>query len=177
MVQSIVETFYYLLMEYSYISLKLALMKDLVLFILLLTSISCYSQEDIIRSQDIESVTVEATRGKEIAFEDSKYYIIDFHINNQGKFLLVSNRRKYFVYLLDTRMEVKDKMKLDFHPRSIYYDCLGLLHVLAKDSMYQIEIIEDKLVIYERNSIMLLTRFFNNCVAESNETVIFGSLC
>lgn len=135
-----------------------------------------HGQEDSIKVQEQDEMQVNFTMKKEIAFQDPKYYILDFHIDERGKVLLVSNLRKYFVYLLNDQMEIGHSLQLDFHPKSLYFDCLGQLHVVSRDSMYQLEIQDQHLSIYERNSIMLYHQFFKYCAGKNGDVVYMKSM-
>ncbi|OFZ58634.1 MAG: hypothetical protein A3D92_15610 [Bacteroidetes bacterium RIFCSPHIGHO2_02_FULL_44_7] len=151
-------------------------LKPILFFCLCTLAQFSHGQEDSLNVQEQEEMQVNFTMKKEIAFQDAKYYILDFHIDERGKVLLVSNLRKYFVYLLDDQMKVNHSLRLDFHPKSLYLDCLGHLHIVSMDSLYQLEIIEKKLTIYERNSIQLYYRFFKDCVGQNGDVVYLKSL-
>jgi len=151
-------------------------LKSILLFCGCTIALFSRGQEDSVEVQEQEEMQVNFTMKKEIAFQDSKYYILDFHIDERGKVLLVSSLRNYFVYLLGDRMEVSHSLRLDFHPKSLYLDCFGQLHVVSMDSLYQLEIIDKKLTIYDRNSIQLYYRFFKDCVGQNGDVVYMKSL-
>lgn len=147
-------------------------MKKLILLAIILMPLAIYCQIDT-TVQQVKEVSVNYTKKKEVAFEDEKYFIIDFHIDSNATFLLVSNRRNYFIYSLNSLMQTEHKLKLKFHPKSLYLDCLGNTHIIARDSMYQLEKINNQGVITHRNSIMLYHRYFKDCVADNDSFVIF----
>ena len=120
--------------------------------------------------QEIEEVHV-LSSFTEIAFEDSKNYIIDFEVSELGYYVLLKHIRKYQLVKLDEELGVVSKMNLNFKPTQLFSDCLGGLHLLSKDSMYQINTYSDKLSIFERNSIDLYHEFYKNCVGQSGDYV------
>lgn len=151
-------------------------LRTLLLICLCTVGLFSYGQEDSSKVLEQEEMQVNFTMKKQIAYQDSKYYIIDFHIDERGKVLLVSNLRKYFVYLLNDQMEMGHSLRLNFHPKSLYLDCLGNLHVVSRDSMYQLEILDKQLSIYERNSILLYHQFFKYCAGENGDVVYMKTL-
>ncbi len=120
--------------------------------------------------QEIEEVIVSSNFG-EIVFEDSKHFIIDFHISELGRYVLLKHMRHYQLLKLNSELEVISAMKLDFKPTTLFSDCLGNLHVLSKDSMYQLNIYTEQLSIFERNSMDLYYDFFEKCIGRSDQYV------
>lgn len=144
-------------------------------FIILVSSFPSFGQIDSLTTKDkaiqeIEGVTVSSNH-KQIAFEDSKNYIIDFEVNELGFYVLLKHMRKYQLYKLNDQMEVVSKMKLDFKPTRLFSDCLGSLHLFSKDSMYQLNTYSSELSIFERNSIDLYHDFYKNCVGQSGDYI------
>ena len=120
--------------------------------------------------QEIEEVLI-SSNFKEIAFEDSKNYIIDFEVSELGYYVLLKHLRKYQLVKLDEQLNVITKMNLNFKPTQLFSDCLGSLHLLSKDSMYQLNTYSDNLSIFERNSIDLYHDFYKKCVGQSGDYV------
>ena len=120
--------------------------------------------------QEIEEVYVSSSF-TEIAFEDSRNYIIDFEVSELGYYVLLKHMRKYQLVRLDEELGVVSKMNLNFKPTQLFSDCLGNLHLLSKDSMYQINTYPNELSIFERNSIDLYHEFYKNCVGQSGNYV------
>jgi hypothetical protein len=120
--------------------------------------------------QDIEGVVV-SSNFTQIAFEDSKNFIVDFEVNELGYYVLLKHLRKYQLYKLNDDLDVVSKIDLDFKPTKLFSDCLGNFHVLSKDSMYQLNTYSDQLSIFERNSIDLYNDFYKSCVGQSGDYV------
>lgn len=123
--------------------------------------------------QNFENIEISANPIKEIVYNDSKQYILDFYIGDAGRLLLLRKRSHYFVYTLNSKMNVESKLKLTFKPEQLYHDCLGFLHVLARDSMYQLDITNGNIRIVEANPISLYDNFFEKCVAGNQSHLIF----
>lgn len=147
-------------------------MKTTLLALVCLLSFLSFAQ-DSLRTQKIIEVSVSHTRKKEIAFKDSKYFIIDFHIGEKGNFILLNRFKKYYLYSLNYKMELEHQIQLEFKPTSLFRDCLGFVHVMSKDSMYQVEKFGHQVVLYERSSISLYLNFFKNCIGQNDSIVIF----
>lgn len=143
---------------------------------ILFACIQAKGQVDSLKQLRFDEIIITAQKSKQIAYSDEKYYIIDFHIDTSKTILLLTNLNKYYVYSLDYNMKKQDALRLNFHPTSLYLDCLGSLHIMSRDSMYQLELINKKLSIFERNSITLYKTFFKHCVAEIGSFVILKTL-
>ena len=157
-------------------------MKTALLVYIFLLAGTLYGQDTIspmdstVRLKEIGDVFVSAKSKKEIAYKDSRYYIMDFHIDSNGTFLLLNRFSMYFVYLLNSDMEPIVKKNVSFHPKKLFSDCTGELHVLSKDSMYRIEKSGDSLQFSERRSIDRYTYYFRDCVGSNDLGLIFKSV-
>lgn len=127
-----------------------------------------FAQEDTTSIQEIGEVNAVFTRNKEIAYSDDRFFIMDFHIDTTGKYLLVTHFKKYYVYALDWEMNVRDRLHLPFHPRQLYIDCMGRLQVVSKDSMYRVGEVNGHLRIEEQSSIKNYFAFYQNCMGKAD---------
>ncbi|MFT6244552.1 MAG: hypothetical protein ACJA0U_003497 [Salibacteraceae bacterium] len=132
--------------------------------------------QDTLMEQQLDDVQVRLKLEKEIAFSDSKHFILDFHIGKRGIFLLLKQRNNYFAYLLDNDFKVEDRLQLDFKPKELFSDCFGILHILGRDSIYQLENRSKELFIYETNPIDLYDLFLKGCIANNSTHLIFKRL-
>lgn len=135
---------------------------------------SLYAQDTIV--QDLENIEIRISPDKEIAFSDSKHYILDFHVGSKGTFLLLKQRNNYFAYSLEDDLRVESRLKLSFKPKQLFADCLGFLHILSSDSIYQLERLNGELFVYESSPISLYHSFFERCIAGNSRQVIFRHL-
>jgi hypothetical protein len=150
-------------------------MKTLLLALICFSTFLSFGQ-DSLRSQRLTEVSVSHSRKKEIAFKDSRYYIMDFHIDSNGTFLLLNRFKKHYLYLLDSDMNLKVKKLITFHPKSLFLDCTGALHVFSRDSMFLIEKSADTLLFTEKKSLDLYKYYFRDCEASNDVGLIFKSI-
>lgn len=145
----------------------------LIFLIALVCPMASYGQEDSLKSQVIEEVKISGKSKKEIAYKSSRYYIMDFHIDTNGTFVLLNRFRKYYLYALDDRMKPKMKKYIPFHPKSVYMDCTGQFYVMSKDSMYQVEKKKGELVFTKKYPITRYQYYYKDCVANNDAGMIF----
>ncbi len=150
-------------------------MKTILLALVCFSTFASFGQ-DSLRSQKIKEVSVSHSRKKEIAFKDSRFYIMDFHIDSNGTFMLLTRFKKYYLYLLDSDMNLKVKKNITFHPKSLFLDCTGALHLFTKDSMFRIEKSADTLLFTEKKSLDLYKYYFRDCEASNDVGLIFKTV-
>lgn len=143
----------------------------LLVFALVIATCS-FSQEDTTAIQEIEEMSVSFSKEKEIAYSDSEFFIIDFHIDTSGKYLLVRHFRNYFVYTLDENMQVDQRLELKFHPLKLFPDCMGRIHVLSKEVMYCLGTIRGKLKIVDKTSMRDYYSFYKFCKGAVQDYVV-----
>jgi hypothetical protein len=139
----------------------------------LLMSQLVFSQEDTLRVQQLDEMVVSFK--KEIAYGDREYFITDFHVGVRGRFVLMKRFSKYRLHYLDENMQAISQLDIDSRGKrlKLYEDCLGFLHLMAPDSLHQLEVLNDKeVVIWESNPISVYHRFLKNCIASNEEGMI-----
>lgn len=146
-------------------------MKYIALFFLLHISSLAFSQEDSVKVIDLDEITI--SFDKEIAYGDRRYFITDFHVGHRGQYVLMKRFSKYVVYYLDDNMNPKSELELDFRATKLFSDCLGYLHVLARDSIHQLEVLDDSLVIWQSSPIRLYHTYLKNCVGSNEKGMIY----
>ncbi len=132
-----------------------------------------FSQVDDSTYQKIDEVIISAEQNKEIIFEDSKYYIVDFVVSETNTLLLMKSFGKYFIYELDEDMQLRDKFRLKMDADFLYEDCFGNTHIVAKDSVYSI--MSDSLGLFFTD-VHPKREFMNSmskCVGSTFEKIIF----
>lgn len=138
-------------------------MRSLLFATILLISYSATGQDTLLNKQ-LDEVRIHINLEKEIAFEDQKYFILDFHIGERGNFLLLKHLNHYFVYSLSLQFKIEDRLRVDFKPEVFFNDCFGFLHIIGRDSIYQLETVDDQLLIYESNPIEFYHSFLEPCI-------------
>ncbi|GEM_PF-2620624 len=134
-----------------------------------------FSQEDTIKSLEFEEITISAIPQKEIAFKSPRHFILDFHIDSTGTFLLLKHFNQYSIQTLDNSFKKTFEMPLFFHPRFLFSDCMGNLYVLSKLFMYQLKIIDGELTIIDKIPANYYD-YIKDCVAVNNKGLIFKIL-
>ena len=130
------------------------------------------SQEDSL-ILDLDEVTFSFQ--KEIAYTDADFFITDFYVGERGCFVLLKRFSKYRVYSLDENMQPTGMLTIDFKAKRLKFfeDCLGFVHLMSQDSLYQLEVINDyDLVIWEANPMSVYYRYFRNCAGSNKEGMI-----
>ena len=146
-------------------------MKYIALLIFIHISSIALCQEDSVKVIELDEVRI--SFDKEIAYSDGRYFITDFHVGQRGRFLLMKRFSKYIIYSLDERMNPKSELELDFKATKLFSDCLGYLHVLARDSIHQLELIDDSLVIWQSSPIRFYNVYLKNCVGSNSAGMIY----
>jgi hypothetical protein len=141
-----------------------------VFTIVLLSVEVLIGQEDSLKFIELDEIKI--SYKKEIAYGDKRYFITDFHVGDRGTFILMKRFSKYVIYHLDDNMEPKAKLHLNFRPTRFFNDCLGYLHIMARDSIHQLEIVSDSLVVWESNSIHFYNTYLKNCVGANKNGMI-----
>ena len=131
------------------------------------------SQEDSLRSMELDEIKISFS--KEIAYGDTRYFITDFHVGERGNYLLMKRFSKYIIYHLDGNMIPTSELTLHFRPTKLVRDCLGYLHVMARDSIHQLEIIDNKVVIWDSNPISFYKNHLKTCVGVNETGMIHGN--
>jgi hypothetical protein len=123
--------------------------------------------------QDVDEVIISSKRKKTIAFEDPKYYIVDFTVSETRTLLLMKNLGIYYIYELDQDMNFRHKLRLDVNANSLFDDCFGNTHVVTKDSLYFI--LDDSLGIFltETQPKRRFIAAISKCVGMTSEKFAF----
>lgn len=136
---------------------------------------SAFSQVDDTTFQSIEGVTVTSEKEKKIAFEDAKYYIVDFTISEARTLLLMKNFGNYFVYHLDEEMRPVHKLDLGLNADKFFEDCFGNTHLVTRDSVYLIEKDSIGLFLTDTHPRREFMSAMKKCAGSTSEKVIFES--
>lgn len=123
--------------------------------------------------QDIEEVVISSKRKKTIAFEDPKYYIVDFSVSENRTILLMKNLGTYFIYELDEDMNFRHKLRLKVNANSLFDDCFGNTHVVTRDSVYFILNDSFGLFLTEVHPRVKFMSAMEKCAGTTSEKIIF----
>ena len=142
-------------------------------FIFVLTSINSFSQVEDTTYQEVEGVLVSSEKERQIVFEDTKFYVIDFAFMEERTFLLLRNMGKYVLTELDEQLALKQELQLEQNANSLFTDCFGNIHLVAKDSAYLILTGEAELSLTEPQPTAEFLGAMKKCVAMTSEKLIF----
>lgn len=126
--------------------------------------------------QTLNEVVIKSVREPVPFFKDEEYSVLDYEVENTLIYLLVYRFRMskaQLICLSDRGDTIATSAKLSFQPNGLFSDCLGYLHVIGKDSSYQVYLKKDTILFPYRTEI---TRFFSrmlNCVASSDDWLYF----
>lgn len=149
-------------------------MKNNYLILLMFITTHLYGQEDSLFSkepQNIPDITVYGVGN--VIYENPGIYLLDFHIDECGKYLLLKGKSNYFISKLDDNMEMKSNFLLSFKPEALYRDCMGNLQIVSKDSVYKVDEKSIEIGIFEPNSMDFFEKYYANCLGQTNEHLIY----
>lgn len=94
---------------------------------------------------DLEEVVISAERVQWV-YPKKNVHIIDFEVQPDGGLLLLCKDQKtYFLRLTDADDETVNELEIREHPVRFFKDCLGEVHIVYRDSCYQIVRENDRL--------------------------------
>lgn len=109
-------------------------------------------------------------------FKDDKYAVLDYEINQDLIYLLNFKFRLSKSELLvksfygDT---IAPPLTLNFKPTGLFLDCLGYMHVLSKDSIYQVYLGKETLSLIYKYDIEKFHATLEDCVASTDAALYF----
>ena len=125
--------------------------------------------------QELETVNIESI-GPESALDINAVNVIDYFPFNETILTLKRHRGRYYVGLDSLGKEGK---KFEFNydkPKRLFLDCLGNMHVVCSEVVYQIAISEDELVIIDKISKSQFNLLLEPCVAKLDDKYVMKSL-
>lgn len=149
----------------------------LQIILFLLFSNIIFAQEDSLflkQTQDLKEVSFSAFG--QIIFEAQSIYLLDFHVDETGKYLLLKGRKNYFISRLDENSAMKSNYLLNFKPNRLFRDCMGSLYVISKDSIYKVDEASEEIGIFEPNPIAFFIDNYAYCETETENHLVYKSL-
>lgn len=123
--------------------------------------------------QEIEEVLVTSEQKKNIVFEDSKYYIVDFTLSEKNALLLLKNRGEYYVHMLDDDMKPIQKLLIEQNASALFEDCFGNTYLVAKDSVFFISEDSLTLTLTDSQPRAEFMASMQKCVGSTSDKIIF----
>ena len=129
--------------------------------------------------QKLDEVIISDSDYKTI-FQKENHFIIDYHPLPNNK-VLIANRIKGINYLrlISEDDKINHKLTLSFKPKKIEQDAFGNIHLLSKDSVYQLSIKEEsnnfiafvaKITVHDYN------QYISNLICIQNNRAVFQQL-
>ena len=138
-------------------------------------SMTLYMERDI---HELKEVEIRANR-IEPFFKDEHFTLRDYEIDSGFVYLLVYRNRVSKEELICRNLEgdtVARSGILPFTPTSLLKDCLGYLHVVGKDSVFQVYRRDQFLQMIHVVGMAKFNDVLANCVASTNQVLFFKKM-
>ncbi len=138
-------------------------------------SMTIYMDREI---RELKEVEIRANR-IEPFFKDEHYTLKDYEIDSGFVYLLVYRNRISKEELICKNLEgdtVARSGILSFAPISLLKDCLGFLHVVGTDSVYQVFRMDKVLRMIHSVGMAKFNDVLANCVASTNQVLFFKKM-
>jgi hypothetical protein len=109
-------------------------------------------------------------------FKDDKYAVLDYHVGQGLIFLLVYKFRRARSELICQTLSGDTLLApcpIHFKPTGLYHDCLGNLHVLSKDSIYQVYLGNEIISLIYEYDIERFESSLVNCMIATEDAMYF----
>lgn len=138
-------------------------------------SMTLYMDREI---HELQEIVIKANK-IEPFFKDDFYTIRDYEIDSGLVYLLIYRNRVSKEELICKNLSgdtIARSEILFFTPKSLFKDCLGYLHVVGLDTVYQVYRKEKVLYIIQPAGIDKFNEVLINCVASTKQLVFFKKL-
>ena len=138
-------------------------------------SMTIYMEREI---RELKEVVISANR-IEPFFEDEHYTLKDYEIDSGFVYLLVYRNRISKEELICRNLEgdtVARSGILSFAPISLFKDCLGYLHVIGTDSVFQVYRMDKILRMIHAVKMAKFNDVLANCLASTNRVLFFKKM-
>lgn len=122
--------------------------------------------------EELEMVEISSDKF-ERAYDKPKINIIDFAFRPEGLLLLLVENRNYKLRLVDDNSITLFDLSIPPKPQSLFKDCFENLHVLYKDSIFQIFFEQKGFMLMEGFPIDNYYNFLFPCVAATDDNLFF----
>jgi hypothetical protein len=111
----------------------------------------------------------------QLAYKEKYISIIDYSFHPKGLMLLLSINKKYKLRLIDNESNIISDLGIPKNPQKLFKDCLDQLHILYKDSCYQIYETKEKITLMKGLNIDIFNRIMSPCLTSSTNDLFFES--
>jgi len=136
-----------------------------------------FGQEDTSFAEKIKVIdAVNVTAGVTKIFDKQNLYLIDFHIDSIGNYVLLKRNNLYLLSRLDYLFEMESTVLLPFKPIGLHRNCMDELYILAKDSVYKVAELDSEIDLYEGSDHLFYETYFLNCQVETTNHLVYKRL-
>lgn len=124
----------------------------------------------------LKEVEITAINKPEIFYKDEQYTVLDYEVDSGLVYLLIYRFRLAKSELLCKSADgdtIARSGTFTFKPTGLFLDCLGILHVLSKDSAYQVFHKSDTLILPYAFDIRKFNSTISDCVASTDNWLYF----
>lgn len=148
----------------------------LTLFVFLCCCFSGFSQEDSVFMKNIKVLDEISVSGiSTTIFDEQNLYLIDFHVDSFGTYILLKKNNFYLLSRLDISFKMESTLLLPFKPISLHRNCLQELYIISKDSVYEVLDHAKEIEIYQPNPMSFYEEYFVNCELETSAHLVYRS--
>lgn len=124
------------------------------------------------KETELEEITISSARVI-WAYPKAHVHIIDFDLYGEQMLLLCKQDNQYLMRLVNAYNEPLQDVPIPRHPKSLFRDCTGNLHILYKDSVFPVTISGDQLQLGTVQSRKQMETELRPCVASIGNLLIF----
>jgi hypothetical protein len=148
----------------------------LTLCVFLLCCFSGFAQEDSVFMKDIKMLDeISVSANAAIIFDEQNLYLIDFHVDSFGTYVLLKKNNFYLLSRLDLSFKMESTLLLPFKPIRLHRNCIQELYIISKDSVYEVTEATKEIDLYQPNTIPFYEEYFANCELETNNHLVYRS--
>ena len=124
----------------------------------------------------LPEVEIKAKHQPEPFFKDNQYSVLDYEVDSNRVYLLIYRFRLVNSELICKSVDgdtIARSGLLHFKPASLLHDCMGNIHVLSTDSVYQVKREGDHLIFFYHADLAKFRSVLSNCVASTENLLFF----
>lgn len=124
----------------------------------------------------LPEVEIKAKYQPEPFFKNNLYSVLDYEVDSNRVCLLIYRFRLVNSELICKSADgdtIARSGLLHFKPASLFHDCMGNIHVLSADSVYQVKREGDHLMLFYQADMPKFRSVLSNCVASTENLLFF----
>ena len=124
----------------------------------------------------LEEVEIIATTGPESFYNDDAYSVLDYEVEPGRVYLLIFRFRLAQSQIISMKPDGSREaasQPLNFRPDSLFRDCIGFVHLIGRDSAYQLYTDSTKILLNYPAPFTKFEQVLKNCVASTPSKLFF----